>query len=109
MKHVMFTFYSEVFTHNVQTALRHKPGGLRRSHDGSRERLFGLSRRSDRPLALAPVLGGGGLGQAEGEGGALAGGQDGDLAGVDGGRRGLGEGHLWAPLLAFVFHHDFCE
>lgn len=81
------------------------PGGLWWSHDG-RERLFGLSGHSYRPLVLASVLGGGGLRQAQGEGGAFAGGQDGEFAGVDGGRRGLGERHLRASLLAFVFHHD---
>lgn len=83
----------------------HKPGGLWWSHD-SREHLFGLPRRPYRPLVLAAVLRGRGLRQAEGEGGALAGRQDGELAGVDGRGRGLGKRHLGAPLLAFVFHHD---
>lgn len=84
---------------------RHKPGDLGRSHHGG-EHLFGLSRRSYGPLVLASVLGGGGLRQTQGEGGALAGRQDGEFARVDGGRRGLREGHFGAALLAFVFHGD---
>lgn len=85
--------------------LRHKPGGLWWSYDGC-EHLFGLPLRSDGPLVLASVLGGGRLRQAEREGGTFAGRQDREFAGVDGGRRGLWERHLWAPLLAFVFHYD---
>lgn len=92
------------FLEDFPVTLRHKPGSLWRSYDGC-EHLFGLSRCSYGPLILASVLGGGGLRQAQREGGTLAGRQDGEFAGVDGGRRGLGEGHLWAPLLAFVFHY----
>lgn len=88
----------------LPVTVRHKPGDLRWSNHG-REHLLGLPRRSDGPLELAPVLGGGGLRQAEGEGGTFAGRHDADLARVDGGRRGLGKGHLWAPFLAFVFHY----
>ena len=85
--------------------LRHKPGGLWWSYDGC-EHLFWLPWRSDGPLVLASVLGGGRLRQAEREGGTFAGRQDREFAGVDGGRRGLRERHLWAPLLAFVLHYD---
>lgn len=84
----------------------HTPGGLGRSDDSGCEHLSGLPRRSDGPLVLAAVLRGGRLRQAEGEGGALAGRQDGELAGVDGRRRRLGQRHLGAPLLAFVLHQD---
>lgn len=84
-------------------SLRHKPGDLWWSNDRC-EHVFGLSRCSYGPFILAPVLGGGRLRQAEGEGGTFAGRQDGELAGVDGRWRRLGEGHFWASLLALVFH-----
>lgn len=82
----------------------HTPGGLWWSDDGCKH-LFGLSHLSHGPLVLASVFRGGGLRQAQGEGGALAGRQGGEFAGVDGRRRRLGEGHLGAALLALVFHH----
>ena len=66
--------------------------------------LSGLSRRSYGPLVLPSVLGGGGLRQTQREGGTFACRQRGELAGVYGGRRWLGEGHLGAPPLAFVLH-----
>ena len=91
------------FLEDVLGTHRNTPGGLWWSYDGC-EHLFGLAGRTYGPLVLASVLGGGRLRQAEGEGGTFAGGQDGQFAGVDGGRRGLREGHLWAALLAFVFH-----
>lgn len=80
-----------------------KPGGLWWSCEGC-EHLFWLSCSSYGPLVLASVLGGGRLRQAKREGGTLTGRQDGELAGVDGRRRGLGQRHLGASLLAFVFH-----
>lgn len=86
---------------------KHKPGGLWWSYNSS-EHLFGLSWCSDGSLILASVLGGGGLRQAEREGGTFARRQDGEFAGVDRGRRGLGERHLWAALFAFVLHNCLC-
>lgn len=97
---------STCFLEDFPVTLGHKPGGLWWSYDGC-EHLFGLSCCSYGPLKLASVLGGGGLRQAEGEGGTFAGRQDGEFAGVDGGRRGLGERYLWAPLLALVFHYFY--
>lgn len=86
--------------------LTHKPGDLWWSYDGCKH-LFGLSGGSYGPFVLASVLGGGRLRQAEREGGTFTGRQDGEFAGVDGGRRGLRKRHLWAPLFALVFHCVF--
>lgn len=87
----------------LPATLWHKPGDLWWSNDRC-EHVFGLSRCSYGPFIFASVLGGGRLRQAEGEGGTFAGRQDGELAGVDGRWRRLGEGHFWASLLALVFH-----
>lgn len=89
----------------TKTEQANRPGGLRWSYDGC-EHLFGLPRRSNGPLVLAPVLRGGWLRQAQREGGAFAGWQHGEFPGVDGWGRGLGQRHLGAALLALVFHHD---